>query len=133
MITKAQIRKLIQTASRARRRAHAPYSKFHVGSAVLGGSGKLYGGCNVENASYGLTVCAERTAVFNAVAAGEKKIRALAVLFHSTRLASPCGAGRQVMREFGKSMPVVLANLRGGYRVRTVDDLLPDSFGPEDL
>ncbi|MBI4178157.1 cytidine deaminase [bacterium] len=133
MLKTQVIRKLIREAAKSRKRAYAPYSKFLVGAAALGGSGKIYGGCNVENASYGLTICAERTAIFNAVAAGEKKIRGLAVLFHHTRRGAPCGACRQVIREFGKNVPVVLANLRGGYDLREIEDILPGSFGPEDL
>lgn len=133
MISSAQIKKLIAEAARARKRAYAPYSKFLVGSAVLGSSGKIYGGCNVENASYGLTICAERTAIFRSVAEGEKKIRALAVLYDKVHLGSPCGACRQVIREFGKHLPVIQANLQGHYRVVPLEELLPGSFGPEVL
>lgn len=127
------IKRLIREAAKSRRSAYAPYSKFQVGAAALGASGKIYGGCNVENASYGLTNCAERTAIFGAVAAGEKKLRAIAVLYDQTHLASPCGACRQVMREFGKNLPVILANLKGKYQIVSVEDLLPGSFGPENL
>lgn len=133
MIPPAAVKKLIQEARRARKRAYAPYSKFFVGAAVLCNGGRMYGGCNVENASYGLTECAERVALFRAVASGEKKIRALAVLYDKVHLAMPCGACRQVMREFGKNMPVIQANLQGHYRIHTLDELLPGSFGPEVL
>lgn len=131
MLKPAVVRKLISEAKKARKRAYAPYSKFLVGAAVLGGSGKIYGGCNVENASYGLTECAERVAIFRAVAEGEKRIRAIAVLFDKVHLGAPCGACRQVMREFSKSLPVIQANLQGHYRLHTIDQLLPGSFGPE--
>ncbi len=133
MIPARTIQKLIRAASQARKNAYAPYSKFHVGAAALGGSGKIYGGCNVENASYGLTICAERSAIFGAVSAGEKKIRAVAIVYHPEHLASPCGACRQVIREFGKSTTVILANTRGKFRIEPVEQLLPGSFGPEDL
>lgn len=129
----AVIKSLIQAAVKSRTRAYAPYSKFHVGAAVLGSSGKIYGGCNVENASYGLTICAERAAIFRAIAEGEKRLLALAVLYDRDELGAPCGACRQVIREFGKRLPVVLANLRGNFRIQTVEDLLPGSFGPENL
>lgn len=125
------IKVLIKEAKRARKRAYAPYSKFLVGAAALGGSGKIYGGCNVENASYGLTECAERVAIFRALAEGEKRIRAIAVLFDRVHLGAPCGACRQVMREFSKTMPVIQANLQGHYRIHTIEELLPGSFGPE--
>ena len=131
MLKPAVIKNLIREARKARRKAYAPYSKFLVGAAVLCGSGKIYGGCNVENASYGLTECAERVAIFRAVAEGEKRIRAIAVLFDRVHLGSPCGACRQVMREFSKNMPVIQANLQGHYRIHTIDELLPGSFGPE--
>ena len=133
MLKREVIQSLIREAKRARKRAYAPYSKFLVGAAVLGGSGKIYGGCNVENASYGLTICAERAAIFRAISEGEKKIRALAVLFDKVHLGAPCGSCRQVVREFGKTIPVVQANLQGHYRIHTVEELLPSSFGPEFL
>ena len=133
MISTAVIKKLIKEATKARKNAYAPYSKFLVGSAVLGGSGKIYGGCNVENASYGLTNCAERTAIFRAIAQGEKKIDAIAVLYDPDELGSPCGACRQVIREFGKKLPVILANLKGQYKIVPLEELLPGSFGPESL
>ncbi len=133
MVTTSTIKKLIKEAAKTRHRAYAPYSKFHVGSAVLGASGKIYGGCNVENASYGLTICAERTAIFRALVSGEKKIQAIAVLYDKTALGSPCGACRQVIREFGKNLPVIQANLQGHYQIRSLEELLPGSFGPEVL
>lgn len=133
MLKPAVIKKLIKEAVKARKNAYAPYSKFHVGAAVLGGSGKMYGGCNVENASYGLTVCAERTAIFRAVANGEKKILAISVLYSDKDLGSPCGACRQVIREFGQYLPVIQATTKGQYKVVPLDDLLPGSFGPEVL
>ena len=109
--------------------AYAPYSHFHVGAAVLAGSGKVYGGANVENASYGATVCAERAAVFAAINAGERKLEAIAVT------ETPCGVCRQVMREFAdpKAFKVIVGKSAEDYKVFTLDELLPESFGPEHL
>jgi cytidine deaminase len=123
-----QFRKLIAAAKAAQRNAHAPYSKFRVGAALLTGSGKIYTGVNVENASYGLTNCAERVAVGKAVSDGHRKFRALAVVAPSTAL-SPCGACRQVLAEFGE-MVVICADSRNPRRVRVhlLSDLLPHAF-----
>jgi cytidine deaminase len=119
---------LVDAAFAARAHAHAPYSHFHVGAAVLTGSGETFAGCNVENASYGLTICAERAAVCAAVAAGHKQIVAVAVV--TSGGASPCGACRQVLAEFGPAMEVVMVDADDPSRVRTttLDKLLPDSF-----
>ena len=133
VISRAQAKKLIAVASRARKNAYAPYSKFKVGAAVLTKKGRMFGGCNVENASYGLTCCAERTAIFRAVAQGHRDLCAIAIVFDDKALGSPCGACRQVIREFGLGMQVVLANLKGGYKVMSIDRLMPLSFGPENL
>lgn len=132
-ISKSQAKKLIALASKTRRNAYAPYSKFKVGAAVLSKKGKMFSGCNVENASYGLTCCAERTAIFNAVSAGQRQLTAIAIVFDDKALGSPCGACRQVIREFGIGMQVVLANLKGDYKIMTIDELMPLSFGPENL
>lgn len=132
-ISKAQAKKLIGAAARARKNAYAPYSKFKVGAAVLSKSGRIFGGCNVENASYGLTCCAERTAIFKAVSEGQHQLTAIAIVFDDQALGSPCGACRQVIREFGIGMQVVLANLKGGYKIMSIDQLMPLSFGPENL
>ena len=126
------IERLVNAASAAREKAHAPYSEFTVGAAVLGADGRVHVGCNVENASYGLSVCAERHAIAAAVAAGEERIRALAVVTELDPPASPCGACRQVLVEFG-DFPVILANPAGERILTTVSDLLPDAFTPESL
>ena len=119
-------------AVRIRLQAHAPYSGFAVGAALLDSSGRVHLGCNVENASYGLSICAERNAVAAAVAAGADEFAALVVVPDARPPASPCGACRQVLAEFG-DMPVVLAHLEG-EQVRTrVSDLLPLAFTPDDL
>ncbi|MDX1686827.1 MAG: cytidine deaminase [Candidatus Promineifilaceae bacterium] len=123
---------LERAACESRAHAYAPYSKFRVGAAVLAGSGRIYTGVNVENASYGLTTCAERVAIFKAVAAGERSIKAVAVCTESG--VAPCGPCRQVMREFaGGPVTVYLLDADGQGRETTLEALLPDSFGPEDL
>ena len=122
---------LVKAASEARGRAYAPYSGLRVGAAVLAG-GAVYTGCNVENASYGLTICAERSAVFAAVAAGQRRIDAVAVAGDGERPTAPCGACRQVLHEFGPAMAVIMV-ARGTLLVRPLAELLPLAFGPEDL
>jgi cytidine deaminase len=119
---------LIQRACEVRGRAHAPYSRFHVGAAALTQNGDIFVGCNVENASYGLTVCAERAAVCAAVAAGHQEIIAIAIASQGGH--SPCGACRQVLSEFGPAMKVILINADDVATVRTtsLDYLLPEQF-----
>jgi cytidine deaminase len=131
-VTAQQLHDLVAAAAAARRRAHAPYSNFAVGAALLDSSGRVHVGCNVENASYGLTICAERNAVAAAVAAGASRFVAIAVVTDATPPASPCGACRQVLAEFG-DMPVVLANPEGEQVRTSVSDLLPHAFTPDDL
>lgn len=120
-------KELLEAALAARERAYAPYSKFLVGAAVRAESGKIYTGCNIENASYGLTVCAERNALFNAVGAGELKFTALCVVGDTEEPISPCGACRQVMAEF-KVPCIILANLLGDVKEYTLEELLPYGF-----
>lgn len=124
---------LVAAAREAFERSYAPYSKFYVGSAILGASGKVYKGCNVENASYGGTICAERSAVSAMVMDGEKRILRVAVFTDHDHPPPPCGICRQVMREFGTEMTVISETLAGDRKVWTLDELLPDSFGPADL
>ena len=132
-------RKLIRAALEARERAYIPYSGYAVGAAVLMESGKIYTGCNIENASYGATNCAERTAIFKAVSEGERKCAAIAIAGGRagsvlTDYAHLCGICRQVMREFGgKDMPVLVAKSEDDYREYTLDGLLPCGFGGENL
>ena len=118
---------LLNAALSARERAYAPYSKFLVGAVVLAKSGKIYTGCNIENASYGLTVCAERNALFSAVGAGEREFTALCVVGDTEEPISPCGACRQVMAEF-KVPRIILANLKGDVKEYTLEELLPYGF-----
>ena len=133
---------LIRTALGARKNSYSPYSSYAVGAAVLSESGRIYGGCNIENASYGGTVCAERVAIFSAVAAGEKRLKALAVIGGPAGVqdempgeAAPCGICRQVMREFGDpaSFEIIIAKSIKDYRIFKLEELLPESFGPEAL
>jgi cytidine deaminase len=123
---------LIKAAAAARDKAYAPYSRFKVGAAVLGESGRIYTGCNIENASYGLTNCAERTAIFKAVAEGERKLTTLAVIADTHRPTAPCGACLQVMVEFGISK-VILGSINGQMKTISMDELLPYSFNKNDL
>jgi cytidine deaminase len=122
---------LIAKAMEARKKAHAPYSDFSVGAALLAKSGRVYTGCNVENASYGLSICAERAAIFKAVSEGERDFEAIAVV--TDRGVTPCGACRQVLMEFGEDIQVIVANGTGGYRVFGLQELLPEAFTPEHL
>lgn len=125
---------LIEEAKKARSQAYVPYSKFEVGAAILTNNGEVIHGCNVENASYGLTNCAERTAIFKAVSEGKKQFAAIAIVADTKRPVPPCGACRQVMAEFfDGDTPVYLSNLQGDLQETTVKELLPGAFTPEDL
>jgi cytidine deaminase len=123
--------KLISLAAEARKTAHAPYSNLAVGAALLAKSGRVYTGCNVENASYGLSVCAERVAVFKAISEGERKFEAIAVVTENG--ITPCGACRQVLIEFGDDIQVIVADTVGHRRAFALTDLLPEGFTPDDL
>ncbi len=124
---------LVRVASLARQRAHAPYSKYKVGAAIRTKRNKVHSGANVENASYGLTVCAERTAAFAAVNSGDTAFDAVAIVIDDERLPTPCGACRQVLAEFSPDMRVILATAGGKRKVTTLRELLPDPFLPENL
>ena len=119
-------RALLDAAMQARQRAHAPYSRFAVGAALRAGSGLIYAGANVENASSGLTVCAERVAVWKAVSEGERRIEALALI--TAPGATPCGACRQVLVEFEADLPILVADTDGRAWLTTLAALLPDAF-----
>jgi cytidine deaminase len=119
---------LILAARQARENAHAPFSNFRVGAAVRAKSGRIYAGCNVESASYGLTCCAERTAIFKAVSEGERGFEAIAVVTETDTLTPPCGACRQIIWEFCGDVPVVLANLKGKMELESAGKLLPRPF-----
>ena len=122
-------KELLAAARKARKNAYAPYSNFHVGSAVLSADGNIYSGCNVENASFGLTCCAERNAIFAMVAAGAKEIREILVIGESEEFLPPCGACRQVIAEFAAPPTVVhMGNRDGECRDTTVAELVPFIF-----
>ncbi len=125
--------KLFATAKSALDQAYCPYSGYQVGAAVLTKSGKMYSGCNIENASYSLTVCAERVALFKAISEGSLDIKELVVVIKGESLPSPCGACRQVMAELAPNAEVYLASDSGKYQVQTVDELLPNSFTGKNL
>ena len=122
-----EMTQLIQEATEARARAYAPYSKFAVGAALLGKSGRVYRGCNVENLSFGLTICAERNAVAAAVAAGEREFTAIAIIADSKTPVTPCGACRQVLAEFCPELDVWSVNLEGERYEARLSELLPRS------
>jgi cytidine deaminase len=125
---------LIVEAKKAREKAYVPYSKFKVGAALLTADGKVYHGCNIENAAYSMCNCAERTALFSAYAHDDKKFVKLAVVADTDGPVAPCGACRQVISELcEKDMTVVLTNLNGDIKELTVQELLPGAFSPEDL
>ncbi|MFH1084653.1 MAG: cytidine deaminase [Chloroflexota bacterium] len=124
-------RALAEAALAVRAGAHAPYSRFLVGAALRGASGRIFTGCNVENASYGLTVCAERVALWSAVAAGERHFAALAVASESG--VSPCGACRQVLIEFAEDLPILVADAAGRAWFTSLKALLPMAFSPASL
>lgn len=124
--------KLIAQALQAQKLAYAPYSNYFVGAALLTASNEIIQGCNVENASYGLTNCAERSAIFSAVSQGKKEFIAMAVVTRDG--GSPCGACRQVINEFNPEMLVIMANQKGEIvNETTLDQLLPNAFGPKNL
>jgi len=121
-------KELIEKAKRARLRAYAPYSDFKVGAALLTKSGKVYTGANVENSTFGLTVCAERIAVFKAVNNGDNEFAKIAVVADKNQPVTPCGACRQVLSEFVKDLKIVCANLKGKVDRYTLKELLPEAF-----
>lgn len=132
MLTDDTRNQLIQMAIEVRERAYAPYSNYRVGAALLTASGRFFTGCNVENASYPNSLCAERVAVFKAVSEGEKEFLAIAVVTGNG--GTPCGACRQVLAEFGLDTLVLIADGHGNLKQEArLDELLPGAFGPSDL
>jgi cytidine deaminase len=125
--------KLIAAARAARENAHAPYSNFRVGAALQAKSGRVFTGCNVENASYGLTCCAERVAIFKAISEGERGFEAIAVVTDTETLTPPCGACRQIIWEFCGDVEVVMANLKGKVERERAGKLLPRPFDSSHL
>lgn len=120
--------RLIVAAERAKEKAYAPYSGLHVGAAILTSDGQIFTGCNVENGSFSLTECAERVALFNAVSAGKREFKALAVISDGEGYCRPCGACRQVIIEFGRDVQVIMCTKEGQYQVKTISELLPLGF-----
>ena len=127
------LKNLIAAATAARQNAFAPFSNFAVGAALETRSGKIYTGCNVENASYGLTVCAERVAIWKAVSEGERDFAQIVIVADTTEPTPPCGACRQIIWEFCGDIPVILINLIGRTETFAMSELLPRAFGREFL
>jgi len=129
-----EYKELIAEAIKARENAYVPYSGFKVGSAVLTEDGTIYSGCNIENASFGATNCAERTAIFKAVSEGHKQIRAIAVVGDVNNYTFPCGICRQVISEFAtENIKIVIAKNENEYLVKTIGEILPGPFSKDDL
>lgn len=129
----ARIEELISLAKTASVNAYCPYSEFRVGAAILTSSGDVFTGCNVENASYGLTICAERNTIFHAIAEGQQSIVLVVIYTPTTTPSAPCGACRQVINEFGPEARII-CTCDGSQRIdRTLSELLPDAFGPRNL
>ena len=129
-----EYKELIKIAMEYRERAYCPYSNFKVGAAVLFKSGKIFGGCNIENASYGASNCAERTAIFKGISEGEKTIEAIAVIGDLKDYTYPCGICRQVMAEFGtKDMKIIIAKNQEDYIVKDLEEILQGAFTKENL
>lgn len=127
-MTEGNLQELIETAKEARLHSVAPFSKFLVGAALKTAEGKVYTGCNVESASYGLTVCAERVAIWKALSEGERDFAELAIVADTSRLTPPCGTCRQIIHEFCRNAHIVLANLRGETQECSIKELLPRAF-----
>ena len=127
-MSEQSLQSLIEDATRARLHSVAPFSRFLVGAAVRAENGKVYIGCNVESASYGLTVCAERVAIWKALSEGERQFSELAVVADTESLTTPCGTCRQIIWEFCKNATIVLANLRGQKETVSIKELLPRGF-----
>lgn len=129
MADEDDVKKLLDAALAVKEKAYAPYSQFHVGAALVTSSGQLFAGCNVENTSYGLTICAERNAIFQMVATGEQAIDQILVIGDTEEFLPPCGACRQVIAEFSKKdTAVYLCNKKGDYKKTTVGELIPFTF-----
>ncbi|HOC53126.1 MAG TPA: cytidine deaminase [Caldisericia bacterium] len=128
----SKIEELISLAKKACSNAYAPYSKFNVGAALLTKNGKIFTGSNIENASYGATVCAERVAIFKAVSEGEREFESIAIYTNADKLSFPCGICRQVMIEFSKDLIIILSNEKE-KKIYTLKEILPYPFTNEDL
>ena len=121
-------KELIEAAIEVREKAFAPYSKFKVGAAIRTKGGKIYTGCNIENATFSLTICAERTAIFKAISEGEREFTEIAVVADTDELTPPCGPCRQIIWEFCQDIPVIFANLKGKSEIVQMSELFPRAF-----
>jgi cytidine deaminase len=124
---------LVDSARKAQRQAYTPYSHFHVGASLLTKSGRIYTGCNIENSSYSLTICAERVAIFKAISEGETSFKAAAVFTNDPDLTSPCGACRQVLFDLAGNIDIVICNHSGKQKIVKLQTLLPMAFGANNL
>lgn len=122
------LNKLIKSAILVSKKGYAPYSKFLVGTSLLTKDGKIFTGCNVENSSYGLTICAERVAIFKAISEGYLKFKAIAVYCNTSSFTFPCGACLQVISEFSQDMEIIAINREGKYKIKKLKELLPEGF-----
>ncbi len=129
----AQIAEMKLAAEAAAKNAYSPYSNFRVGASVLTDTGEIFSGCNVENASYGLTICAERNAIFSAVSKGHRKIVAVVIVTPTDSPVPPCGACRQTINEFGSDAEVLSFSQKGTVLRQSLGDLLPNAFGSRDI
>ena len=130
---KSEVKELYRQAKKVRKKAYVPYSNFKVGASILVNQNKIFTGCNIENASYGLTMCAERVAIFKAVSQGFKNIQILLLTADTKELISPCGACRQVISEFGNNIDIYMSNLEGKMKKTNINKLLPESFNKGDF
>ena len=128
-----EVQPLLDAALQARVKAYVPYSGFRVGAAFLMEDGEIITGCNIENASYGLSVCAERVALWKAVSEGKKAFKALVVVAEGDKPVAPCGACRQTIMEFAPDIPVYMYNTNGDYKIMQMSELLPESFKASDF
>lgn len=128
-----KVERLIEMAIEARERAYVPYSGFKVGASILTKEGRVFTGCNIESASYSPTICAERTALAKAVSEGYRDLDTVVVVGSFEKLSYPCGVCRQLIREFGEDIKIIVAKNTEEYKKYTIRELLPESFGPEDL
>ena len=130
---KKEYQELIRAANRAKLNAYAPYSKFYVGAAILTDDGKIFSGCNIENSSYGLTICAERTAIFSAIAQGISKFKAIAIVSNSSEVITPCGACRQVLFELAGDIDIIMSSNSKKIKIVRLKQLLPLPFTGNNL
>jgi cytidine deaminase len=122
------LKRLIKKAREASKKSYSPYSKFSVGASVLTEENKIFAGCNIENSSYGLSICAERVAIFKAVSEGYFRFKAIAVYCNTSKFTFPCGACLQVLSEFSKNIKIISINKEGKYKIKNLKELLPEMF-----